>query len=86
LKLRPTIRLDLNVKVASGIVVACKDCYDNVSIEIVGFNYPGDLIRFDLEGIDVVLGMDWLDRHKAQIVCNERKVVLRGPRGKRISY
>ncbi|XP_031119052.1 uncharacterized protein LOC116022468 [Ipomoea triloba] len=86
LKLRPTIRLDLNVKVASGIVVACKDGYDNVSIEIAGFNYPRDLIRFDLEGIDVVLGMDCLDRHKAQIVCNERKIVLRGPKGKRISY
>ncbi|XP_031101906.1 uncharacterized protein LOC116005807 [Ipomoea triloba] len=86
LKLRPTIKLDLNVKTASGIVVACKDGYDNISIEIAGFNCPGNLIRFELEGINVVLGMDWLDRYKAQIVCNERKVILRGPKGKRISY
>ncbi|XP_031127531.1 uncharacterized protein LOC116029624 [Ipomoea triloba] len=85
LKLWPTSKLDLNVRTASGIVVACKDGYDNISIEIAGFNCPGNLIRFELEGIDVVLGMDWLDMYKAQIVCNERKVVLRGPNGKRIS-
>ncbi|XP_031096941.1 uncharacterized protein LOC116001192 [Ipomoea triloba] len=86
LKLWPTSKLDLNVRTASGIVVACKDGYDNISIEIAGFNCPGNLIRFELEGIDVVLGMDWLDMYKAQIVCDERKVVLRGSNGKRISY
>ncbi|XP_031116535.1 uncharacterized protein LOC116020196 [Ipomoea triloba] len=73
LKLWPTSKLDLNVRTASGIVIACKDGYDNISIEIAGFNCPGNLIRFELEGIDVVLGMDWLDMYKAQIVCNERK-------------
>ncbi|XP_031124279.1 uncharacterized protein LOC116026991 [Ipomoea triloba] len=86
LKLWPTNKLDLNVRTASGMVVACKDRYDNISIEIAGFNCSGNLIRFELEGIDVVLGMDWLDMYKAQIVCNERNVVLRGPNGKRISY
>ncbi|WP_432643788.1 hypothetical protein, partial [Citrobacter youngae] len=76
----------MNVRTASGIVVACKEGYDNITIEIAGSNCPGNLIRFDLEGIDVILGMDWLDKHKAQIVCSERKVVLRGPKGRRISY
>ncbi|XP_031108422.1 uncharacterized protein LOC116012892, partial [Ipomoea triloba] len=73
LKLWPTSKLDLNVRTASGMVVAYKDGYDNISIEIAGFNCPGNLIRFELEGIDVVLRMDWLDMYKAQIVCNERK-------------
>ncbi|XP_031108729.1 uncharacterized protein LOC116013224 [Ipomoea triloba] len=86
LKLRSIIKLDLNVKTAFGIVVACKEGYDNVSIEIAGFNCPGNLIRFELEGIDVVLGIDWLNKYKAQIRCDERKVVLRGPKGKKISY
>ncbi|MEQ5167068.1 retroviral-like aspartic protease family protein, partial [Citrobacter youngae] len=86
LKLSPTAKLDLNVATASGLVVSCKDGYDDVAIEIAGFNCPGNLVRFELEGLDVVLGMDWLDKYKAQIVCNERKVVLQGPKGKRISY
>ncbi|XP_031104443.1 uncharacterized protein LOC116007925 [Ipomoea triloba] len=49
LKLEPTARLDLNVKTASGLVVACKDGYENVSIEITGVNFLGNLIRFELE-------------------------------------
>ncbi|XP_031120625.1 uncharacterized protein LOC116023756 [Ipomoea triloba] len=86
LNLRPTIELDLNVKTASGIVVTCRYGYENITIEIAGVNCPGNLVRFELEGINVVLGMDWLNKYKAQIVCDERKVVLRGPKGKRIIY
>ncbi|MEQ5265919.1 hypothetical protein, partial [Escherichia coli] len=74
------------MKTASGLVVACKDGYENVSIEITGVNFLGNLIRFELEGLDVILGMDWLEKYRARIECNERKVVLRGPKGKRISY
>ncbi|WP_432805499.1 retroviral-like aspartic protease family protein [Escherichia coli] len=86
LNLKPTTRINLNVKTATGLVVACKDIYGNVSIEIAGVNCPANLIRFELEGLDVVLGMDWLDKYKAQIICNERKVVIRGLKGKRVSY
>ncbi|MEQ5265797.1 hypothetical protein [Escherichia coli] len=86
LKLEPMVKLDLNVTTTSGVVVSCKDGYDDVAIEIAGFNCPENLIHFELEGLDVVLGMDWLDKYKAQIVCNERKVVLQGPKGRRISY
>ncbi|XP_031120829.1 uncharacterized protein LOC116024066 [Ipomoea triloba] len=86
LGLRSTTRLNLNVMTASGLVVTCKNIYENVSIEIAGVNCPGNLIRFELEGIDVVLGMDWLEKYKARIVCNEKKILLRGPKGKRVSY
>ncbi|MEQ5220420.1 hypothetical protein ABN226_18710, partial [Morganella morganii] len=85
-KLWPTIRLDLNIKTALGIVVVRRENYDNVAIEIAGSDCPENLVRFELEGIDVVLGMGWLDKYQAQIVCNEGKVVLRGPKGRRISY
>ena len=40
LKLRPTAKLDLNVKTASGVVVSCKDGYDDVAIEIAGSDCP----------------------------------------------
>lgn len=64
------------MRIASGQVVDCKDKFEDISMEIAGTNCPGDLIRFDLEGIDVILGMDWLGKYKAQILCNEEKVVL----------
>ncbi|CAH9073164.1 unnamed protein product, partial [Cuscuta epithymum] len=30
--------------------------------------------------------MDWLGKYKARILCDEQKVILKGPNGKRISY
>ncbi|XP_031105582.1 uncharacterized protein LOC116010351 [Ipomoea triloba] len=73
LKLWSTVRLDLNVKTALRIVVTRRESYDNVAIEIAGSGCPENLVRFELEGIDVVRGMDWLDKYKARIACNERK-------------
>ncbi|CAH9124286.1 unnamed protein product [Cuscuta epithymum] len=86
LKLEPTATLNLNVKTASNKVVACGNVFSNVSIVISDTELPGDLIQFDLEDIDVVLGMDWLGKYKARILCDEQKVVLRGPHKKRVSY
>ncbi|XP_019164433.1 PREDICTED: uncharacterized protein LOC109160612 [Ipomoea nil] len=57
-----------------------------IKINIKGEEFPSDLIQYDLDGIDVVLGMDWLGRFRAQILCNDQKVVLRVPSGKRVSY
>ncbi|CAH9119792.1 unnamed protein product [Cuscuta europaea] len=86
LGIEPTTRIELNVKTAAEKVVACGNVYSNVPILISDTNLPGDLIQFDLEDIDVVLGMDWLGRYKAKILCGEQKVVMKGPNGKRVSY
>ncbi|CAH9107428.1 unnamed protein product, partial [Cuscuta europaea] len=86
LKIEPTTRIDLNVRTASDKIVTCGNVYSNISVLICESNLPGDLIQFDLEDIDVVLGMDWLGKYKARILCDEQKVILKGPNGKRISY
>ncbi|XP_019167882.1 PREDICTED: uncharacterized protein LOC109163587 [Ipomoea nil] len=75
-----------NVKVASGEVRTCDRLFEGIKINIKGEEFPSDLIQYDLDGIDVVLGMDWLGRFRAQILCKDQKVVLRGPNGKRVSY
>ncbi|XP_021762250.1 uncharacterized protein LOC110727023 [Chenopodium quinoa] len=31
--------------------------------------FPSDLIEFDLKDLDVIVGMDWLGKYKAQIDC-----------------
>ncbi|XP_031116641.1 myb-like protein A [Ipomoea triloba] len=86
LGIEPTSKIKINVKIASGRVMTCEDMYENLSIVIAGTNFPGDLIQFELDDIDVVLGMDWLGKFKAKIICNEQKVILRGTNGKRVSY
>ncbi|XP_019171999.1 PREDICTED: uncharacterized protein LOC109167439 [Ipomoea nil] len=75
-----------NVKVASGEVRMCDRLFEGVKICIKGEEFLSDLIQYDLDGMDVVLGMDWLGRFRAQILCKDQKVVLRGPSGKRVSY
>ncbi|CAH9096140.1 unnamed protein product, partial [Cuscuta europaea] len=86
LKIESTTSIELNVKTAANKVVACRGVYTDVPIAIAEVNLPGDLVQFDLEDIDVVLGMDWLGRYKAKILCGEQKVIMKSPGGKRVSF
>jgi hypothetical protein len=38
-----------------------------------------DLIILGLEGIDVILGMDWMNRHKVVLDISERMVEINSP-------
>ena len=39
-----------------------------------------------MEGLEVILGMDWLRKYIATIECHDQRVVLRGPNGENVSY
>nr|XP_017229030.1 PREDICTED: uncharacterized protein LOC108204212 [Daucus carota subsp. sativus] len=60
----------------------CPDC----EIEIVGNKFCADLIPFKLGEFDVILGMDWLSKHSAQIDCKNKKVILKAPDDKVITF
>ena len=36
---------------------------------IGGQEFPVDLVTLDMRDFDVVLGMDWLSRHRATVDC-----------------
>ena len=38
-----------------------------------------------LGGFDVVLGMDWLAAHGAQIICNRKIILMKAPDGSGIA-
>jgi hypothetical protein len=40
----------------------------------------------ELKGIDVILGMDWLSKHKVLINCVEKSVKLTTPEGKEMEF
>ena len=48
--------------------------------------FPSDLFVLDIEGLDVILGMDWLGKYKATIECREQRVLLVGSLGESVSY
>ena len=55
-------------------------------ITICGQNYYVDLFVIPMKGIAVILGMDWLSNHGAQIDCEEKTVSIRSPDKGRIVY
>lgn len=43
-----------------------------------------DLVIIRSQGIDVILGTDWMSSHKGVIRCRERTVELEGPNGDKV--
>lgn len=48
--------------------------------------FPTDLIILKSQGLDIILGMDWLQLYKGRIDCASRYITLSAPGGKRIKY
>ena len=46
---------------------------------IGGQEFPADLVALDMRDFDVVLGMDWLSRHRATLDCYIKEVKLYRP-------
>jgi hypothetical protein len=50
-------------------------------VEIRGIAFPTNLIVMSTQGIDVILGMNWLDKYQAIISCDKRIIKLMSPLG-----
>ena len=46
---------------------------------IEGQEFPADLVALNMRDFDVVLGMDWLSRHRATLDCYKKEVKLHRP-------
>jgi hypothetical protein len=57
-----------------------------VNLKIRGVDFVTNLIVWELKGIDVVLGMDWLSKHKVLIDCAKKFVKLTTPEGKGMEF
>jgi hypothetical protein len=51
----------------------------NVTVEIRGIEFPANLIVMGTQEIDVILGMNWLDKYQAVINCDKRTIKLVSP-------
>ena len=48
--------------------------------------FPSDLIILESQGLDVILGMDWLSMYGGNIDCTSKTILLTTPEGRRIKY
>jgi hypothetical protein len=51
-----------------------------------GVDFVTNLIVLESKGIDVILGMEWLSKHKELINCAKKSVKLTTPEGKEMEF
>ncbi|XP_074365281.1 uncharacterized protein LOC141706412 [Apium graveolens] len=83
-EIEPLVEL-LSIILANQERVSVKVVCPRCKVEISGYSFPASLIPFQLGEFDVVLGMDWLAEHGAQIDY-KNKVILNSPQGKRLEF
>ncbi|GKE42667.1 putative reverse transcriptase domain-containing protein, partial [Tanacetum coccineum] len=62
------------IEIASGKLVEIDKVIKGCKLEIKGHVFDIDLIPFRHGSFDVIIGMDWLSNHKAEIICHEEVV------------
>ncbi|GKC69459.1 putative reverse transcriptase domain-containing protein [Tanacetum coccineum] len=62
------------IKIASGQLVEIYKVIKGCKLEIDGHVFDIDLIPFESRSFDVIMGMDWLSNHKAEIICHQKVV------------
>ncbi|GJV23476.1 putative reverse transcriptase domain-containing protein [Tanacetum coccineum] len=62
------------IEIASGELVEIDKVIKSYKLEIEGHVFDIDLISFGHGSFDVIIDMDWLSNHKAEIICHEKVV------------
>jgi hypothetical protein len=57
-----------------------------VNLKIRGVDFVANLIVLKSKGFDVILGMDWLSKHKVLIDCAKKSIKLTTPDGKELEF
>jgi hypothetical protein len=57
-----------------------------VNLKIRGVDFVANLNIMESKGIDVILGMDWLSKHKVLIDYAKKSVKLTTPKGKKLEF
>ncbi|GJV63771.1 putative reverse transcriptase domain-containing protein [Tanacetum coccineum] len=70
------------IEIASGQLVEINKVIRGCKLEIEGHVFDIDLIPFGHGSFDMIIGMDWLSKHKAEIVCHEKVVRIPLQKGK----
>src|SRR3954468_15651423 len=83
----PTESMKTSIKVSSpgGDMIASAGCRD-LTMRIGTHNFIAHLVVLESQGLDVILGMDWMSMHGGHIDCEKRAVSLKTPDGKRIRF
>src|SRR3989337_1484261 len=83
----PTLALRPRLLVSSpGAEYMASRWWDRIPLTIGSHVFPSDLIILESQGLDVILGMDWMSKYGGSIDCASKTILLTTPEGKRIKY
>ena len=68
------LRVHMRVSLPAGDPLVSDRVVKDSRVLIGGQEFPTDLMALDMRDFDVVLGMDWLSRHKATLNCYKKEV------------
>jgi hypothetical protein len=80
-----TIGCPIRVSSPGGELIVNASCRDLV-LEIRKHKFLANLIVLDSQGLDVILGMDWMTAFKGVIDCANKTITLTTPEKKRIHF
>ncbi|GJT50586.1 zinc finger, CCHC-type, retrotransposon gag domain protein [Tanacetum coccineum] len=78
------LHFPLEEEIADSKVIVVSNVYHDVEIEIDDSIFKIDLIPIMLGVFDIVIGMDWLDKYNANILCSQKLVWVVNPQGREI--
>ncbi|GKD93324.1 reverse transcriptase domain-containing protein, partial [Tanacetum coccineum] len=70
------------IEISSGQRVEIDKVIKGYKLEIEGHVFDTNMIPFGSRSFDVIIRMDWLSNHKAEIICHEKVVRIPLPDGK----
>ncbi|GJY86218.1 reverse transcriptase domain-containing protein [Tanacetum coccineum] len=72
----PPITIDTfyNIKMADGNLVSTNTVIQGAILTLLNQPFEIDLMPNKLGSFDVVIGMDWLSKHHARIICNDKVI------------
>ena len=77
-----TLETKYSVELADGKLVETNSIIRGCTINLVGHPYNIDLMPIQLGSFDVVIGMDWLSKYHAEIICDKKIVRIPRSNGK----
>jgi hypothetical protein len=80
-----TIGRVIKVSSPGGELIVNVGC-PRLTLQIGKYKFPTHLVVLDSQGLDVILGMDWMTTYAGVIDCVNRAIALTTPEGRRIRY
>ncbi|XP_076955790.1 uncharacterized protein LOC143630750 [Bidens hawaiensis] len=74
-----------SIELANGKLIKTGEIIRNCSIQLKNKKFKIDLLPVELGSFDIVVGMDWLSKNQAKIVCFEKLVRMPLPNGEILS-